>query len=299
MRYIAVMPSDYARVAHALEWLAAHVEEQPTLERLADAAGVSPFHLQRVFTRWAGVSPKKFLGYLTLERARERLLDDASVLDAAHDAGLSGGGRLHDLCVSYESATPGEIRTHGAGLEIRHGFAPSPFGDCLVMETPRGLCAMAFCEPDERDACFEQTRARFRNARFVRDDAGAARTSRAAFAGERSATPRLELFGTPFQIKVWEALLRIPEGACASYASIAAAIGEKNAVRAAARAIADNPIAYLIPCHRVIRKTGAIHAYRWGRTRKLALLAWEAARAERGELGRTQPNCTERLVNEP
>jgi AraC family transcriptional regulator of adaptative response/methylated-DNA-[protein]-cysteine methyltransferase len=229
------------------------------------------------------VSPKKFLAYLTLERARERLLADASVLEAAHAAGLSGGGRLHELCVTYEAATPGEIRARGAGLEITWGFAPTPFGDGLIMETPRGICALAFCAPDERDACFEETHRRFARAHLQRDDARARITALAAFAGPRAgAASRLQLFGTPFQIKVWEALLRIPEGACASYEQVAQAIGAKSAVRAAASAIAANPIAYLIPCHRVVRKTGAIHAYRWGHVRKLALLGWEAARQDPG-----------------
>lgn len=272
------MPSDYARVASALEWIARNADEQPTLERVAAAMELSPFHFQRLFTRWAGVSPKKFLGFLTLERARARLLDDQSVLSAAHESGLSGGGRLHELCVTYEAATPGEIRARGAGLEIRWGFAPSPFGECLVMETPRGICALAFCDAGEREACFESTRARFAAARFTRDEARARGTAAAAFAGGSDRAARLQLFGTPFQIKVWEALLRIPEGACASYEQVAAAIGAPTAARASARAIADNPIAYLIPCHRVIRKTGAIHQYRWGRVRKQALLAWEAAR---------------------
>jgi AraC family transcriptional regulator of adaptative response/methylated-DNA-[protein]-cysteine methyltransferase len=273
------MPSDFARVARTLEWLSERVDDQPRLDEAARFAGVSPFHLQRLFTRWAGVSPKKFLGYLTLERARERLLADASVLEAAHAAGLSGGGRLHELCVTYEAATPGEIRARGAGLEISWGFAPTPFGDGLILETHRGICALAFCDREEREACFEETLRRFSRARLKRDDARALATATAAFAGPRTrGAPRLQLFGTPFQIKVWEALLRIPEGACASYEQIAEAIGVKAAVRAAAGAVAANPIAYLIPCHRVVRKTGAIHAYRWGRVRKLALLGWEAAR---------------------
>jgi AraC family transcriptional regulator of adaptative response/methylated-DNA-[protein]-cysteine methyltransferase len=271
--------SDYTRVSRALEWLSAHADAQPTLEEAAAAAGLSPFHFQRLFTRWAGVSPKKFLGFLTLERARARLLDDASVLTAAQASGLSGGGRLHELCVTYEAATPGEIRARGAGLAIRWGFAPSPFGECLILETPRGICAMAFCEEDEREACFEATRARFREASFTRDDAQATATAARAFAGARRSA-RLALFGTPFQIKVWEALLRIPEGRCASYEQIAAAVGLARGARASAGAIADNPIAYLIPCHRVIRKTGVIHQYRWGPVRKQALLGWEAARAE-------------------
>lgn len=277
------MPSDFTRVARTLEWLSEHVDEQPRLDEAARVAGVSPFHLQRLFTRWAGVSPKKFLGYLTLERARERLLADASVLEAAHAAGLSGGGRLHELCVTYEAATPGEIRARGAGLAISWGFAATPFGDGLILETHRGICAFAFCAPEEREACFEETQRRFAHARFEHDDARAQATAAAAFAGpSRCGAPRLQLFGTPFQIKVWEALLRIPEGACASYEQIAQAIGAKSAVRAAAGAVAANPIAYLIPCHRVVRKTGAIHAYRWGRIRKLALLGWEAARQDPG-----------------
>lgn len=276
------MPSDYARIEKALTYLADRVEEQPDLDQVASAIGLSPFHFQRLFTRWVGVSPKKFLQYLTLGRAKACLIEAASVLDAAHESGLSGPGRLHDLFVAHEAVTPGEFKQRGLGLTISYGWAQSPFGDCLIMTTPRGICGLAFAAEGGREATLADMRARWPLARFVADAAEIARLGRAIFAPRRhdGAPLQLVLYGSPFQLKVWEALLRIPPGTLASYDVIAAAVGMPGAARAVGSAVGDNPISYLIPCHRVIRKSGAISHYHWGRPRKLAMIGWEAAAAE-------------------
>jgi AraC family transcriptional regulator, regulatory protein of adaptative response / methylated-DNA-[protein]-cysteine methyltransferase len=276
------MPSDYARIEKALTYIADRVDEQPELDEVAATIGLSPFHFQRLFTRWVGVSPKKFLQYLTLERAKACLSDSASVLDAAHEAGLSGPSRLHDLFLAHEAVTPGEFKLRGEGLTISYGWAESPFGDCLIMTTPRGICGMAFAGEDGRTDCVADMGARWPRARFVEDEKTIARLGRAIFAprddGERL---KLVLYGSPFQIKVWEALLRIPQGALISYDGLAAAIGATGAARAVGSAVGDNPISFLIPCHRVIRKSGTISHYHWGRTRKMAMIGWEAAQRER------------------
>lgn len=275
------MPSDYARIEKALTYIADRVEEQPDLDAVAEAVGLSPFHFQRLFTRWVGVSPKKFLQYLTLDRAKSCLADSASVLDAAHEAGLSGPGRLHDLFVTHEAVTPGEFKQRGLGLNIAYGWAESPFGECLILTTPRGICGLGFVGEGGREACFDDMRARWPLATFVEDEAQIARLGRAIFARRGQGEPlRLVLYGSSFQIKVWEALLRIPPGMLVSYDALAARIGALRAHRAVGSAVGDNPISYLIPCHRVIRKSGAISHYHWGRPRKLALIGWEAAMTE-------------------
>jgi AraC family transcriptional regulator of adaptative response/methylated-DNA-[protein]-cysteine methyltransferase len=277
------MPSDYARIEKALTYIADRVDEQPELDDVAATLGLSPFHFQRLFTRWVGVSPKKFLQYLTLERAKACLNASASVLDAAHEAGLSGPSRLHDLFLAHEAVTPGEFKLRGEGLTIRYGWAESPFGACLILATPRGICGMAFAGADGRGPCLDDMTARWPRARFVEDEAAIARLGEAIFAPrvhDREAL-KLVLYGSPFQVKVWEALLRIPQGALVSYDNLAAAIGASGAARAVGSAVGDNPISFLIPCHRVIRKSGAISHYHWGRPRKMAMIGWEAAQRER------------------
>ncbi len=276
------MPSDYARIEQALAYIADRVDQQPELDEIAAAVGLSPFHFQRLFTRWVGVSPKKFLQYLTLDRAKACLAESASVLDAALAAGLSGPGRLHDLFVTHEAVTPGEFKQRGAGLTITYGWAESPFGDCLIMMTPRGICGLAFVVDGDRAACFDDMRRRWPFAKFVEDNERIAQLGRAIFAPRRRHDEplRLVLYGSPFQIKVWEALLRIPPGALVSYDRLAEAIGAAGAARAVGAAVGDNPISYLIPCHRVIRKSGVINHYHWGRARKLAMIGWEAVTAE-------------------
>jgi AraC family transcriptional regulator of adaptative response/methylated-DNA-[protein]-cysteine methyltransferase len=242
-----------------------------------------------VFTQWVGVSPKKFLQFLTLERAKASLEASASVLDAAFDSGLSGPSRLHDLFVTHEAVTPGEYKVRGAGLTITYGWADSPFGECLVMTTPRGICGVGFVTAEDgsgakagggRAATYADLAARWPEARFV-EDAGAVRDlARAMFERGPDARLKLVLYGTPWQIKVWEALLRIPPAGLVSYEDVARQVGMERASRAVGSAVGDNPISWLIPCHRVIRKTGVISHYHWGRPRKLAMIGWEAAHAE-------------------
>lgn len=278
------MPSDYARIEKALAYIAAHAEAQPELDDIAAASGLSSFHFQRLFTRWVGVSPKKFLQFLTLDRAKACLAESASVLDATYASGLSAPSRLHDLFVTHEAVTPGEFKRRGEGLEIAYGWASSPFGDALILATTRGICGLAFELDGGRAATLSDMKARWPLARFVADEARVARLGRAIFEPRRGDRLDLVLYGSPFQIKVWEALLRIPQGALVSYDAVAAAVfGAAKGARAIGSAVGDNPISYLIPCHRVIRKSGAINDYHWGRERKLALIGWEAARREPDE----------------
>ncbi len=271
----------YDRIAAALALIADRQSDQPSLEELAQAAGMSPHHFQRVFTRWVGVSPKKFLQYLTLDAAKRRLVAAGSILDAAYAAGLSGPGRLHDLFVTHEAITPGEFKRRGAGLTIRYGYAPSPFGECLVMLTERGICGLAFVSDGDRAAPFADLAGRWPAARFVPDaDAAAALAARAfAPAAERKPPLPLHLIGTNFQIRVWEALLRVPPGALVTYGALAAAIGDPKASRAVGAACGSNPVSWLIPCHRAILGSGYIRDYAWGRPRKVAMIGWEAAAA--------------------
>jgi AraC family transcriptional regulator of adaptative response/methylated-DNA-[protein]-cysteine methyltransferase len=271
---------EYKRIEKALAFIAAEADSQPDLDRIAAAVNSSPHHLQRVFTHWVGVSPKKFLQFLTLERAKAALEASASVLDAALDSGLSGPSRLHDLFVTHEAVTPGEYKARGVGLTITYGWADSPFGECLVMTTPRGICGVGFVVDGAREATFADLAARWPQADFV-EDAGAVKDlARAMFAGGSGEKLKLVLYGTPWQIKVWEALLRIPPAGLVSYEDIARQLGIARASRAVGSAVGDNPISWLIPCHRVIRKTGVISHYHWGRPRKLAMIGWEAAQAD-------------------
>jgi AraC family transcriptional regulator of adaptative response/methylated-DNA-[protein]-cysteine methyltransferase len=276
--------SNHQAIARAIQFIDSEVEAQPDLAAVAQVAGMSPFHCQRVFSRLAGVSPKKFLSYLTLDRAKRALADSASVLDAAYEAGLSGPGRLHDLFVTAESVTPGEFKSRGAGLEIRHGVGDSPFGPALVLWSERGITGLAFLAESERDAAFAELSVPYRAARFVADEPGARELVARIFApisGGGSGTKlRLLLAGTPFQLKVWEALLKVPPGGLVTYRQIADQVCTARASRAVGNAVGANLISYLVPCHRVIRGTGAFGNYRWGRGTKTLLLGAEAARAE-------------------
>ncbi len=271
--------TDYARIERAIRYIAANVHRQPGLADVARAVGLSPYHCQRLFRRWAGVSPKRFLQYLTAMHAGALLRSAHNVLDAAAASGLSGSGRLHDLMINVHAVTPGEIRQQGAGLSIRYGVHASPFGACFIACTPRGVCALEFLPRGTPGAALAALRRQWPRATLSADTAGTAALARRLF--RRGARGRIDLHvrGTNFQIKVWEALLRIPAGGVASYAEVARAAGRPRAIRAAARAVADNPVGFLIPCHRVIRASGAPGAYHWGTTRKQALLAWEAATA--------------------
>jgi AraC family transcriptional regulator of adaptative response/methylated-DNA-[protein]-cysteine methyltransferase len=274
---------DGERIRQAILYLERHYRRQPSLEQLAAAVGLSPFHFQRLFKRWAGVSPKRFLQFLTVEHAKAALRDGRSALDTAYDSGLSGPGRLHDLFVAVEAVTPGEYKQSGEGLVIRHGFHSTPFGECLLALTERGICGLAFADRSQRDDVLETLVRRWPAAALERDQAGTADTAARVFERDRAGPPlTLSLRGTNFQIKVWEALLRIPPGALVSYGDIARSIGHPAAYRAVGSAVGQNAIAYLIPCHRVIRESGAFGNYRWGTARKQAMVGWEAAQREGG-----------------
>lgn len=273
---------DYPRVADAIHYLVEHQEEQPELDDVAAVAGLSPHHFQRLFTRWAGVSPKKFLKHVTLNAAKARLDASASVMDAAFDTGLSGPSRLHDLFVTVDAVTPGEFKSRGAGMVFRYGFHACPFGECIVVQSDRGVAGFGFVTEGARDAALAEQMSGWERAQWVPDQTATAPAAAAVLpGGDDPAQPLAVLMrGTPFQIKVWEALLRIPSGTVTSYGDLAARLGHPKAARAVGTACGANRVGILIPCHRVIRETGAVTGYRWGPERKHALLAWEAAKAE-------------------
>jgi AraC family transcriptional regulator of adaptative response/methylated-DNA-[protein]-cysteine methyltransferase len=279
--------ANHTSIARALRYLAENYLDQPDLAEAAKTAGLSPSHFQREFSRLAGVSPKSFVAALTLEHAKIMLDKGASVFDAALDAGLSGPSRLYDLVLKVEAMTPGDYAKGGAGLNIAYGFWHTLFGRALLTATERGLCGLAFGDEDEEAVLHADMRARWPHARFVLDDnmiapyaAQIFRTTSDSGGSNRAELP-IQLFGTPWQIKVWQALLAIPEGRLTSYRQIAERVCTARASRAAGAAIGRNPIALLIPCHRVIASSGALTGYRWGVDRKRAMLALESARAER------------------
>jgi AraC family transcriptional regulator of adaptative response/methylated-DNA-[protein]-cysteine methyltransferase len=267
--------------------LEANQLEQPSLEELAGHLAISPFHLQRLFKRWAGISPKRFLQFLTVEHAKGLLAQSHSLLDAAYASGLSGPGRLHDLFVSVEAMTPGEFKEGGKGLTIHYGIHPTPFGDSLLAVTARGVCGLTFLNGGGEAAEIAALHERWPAAQLVADGDATAPLAARIFApaapsdaGRAAAPLPVLLAGTNFQIRVWEALLRIPTGQVCTYEEIAQGLGQPTAARAVGGAVGANHIAYLIPCHRVIRKSGVIQDYRWGSTRKKAMLGWEAAQLE-------------------
>jgi len=267
---------DYARVEQAIGYIAANLAQQPTLDEIAAAVHVSPFHFQRMFVKWAGVTPKQFMRYLTLHHAKKQLRQGASVLAAAHGAGLSGGGRLHDLFVTIEAVTPGVFKDAGAGLTIDYDFAETPFGQVMVASTAIGICHIAF-DPSANSA-LATVKQKFPQANLRQSATPAHQQALGLFEKDWSSlkTVKLHLQASPFQIKVWEALLKIPLGMMVSYGDIAHHIGQPSAARAVGTAVATNPVAFLIPCHRVIQKQGALGGYMWGTARKQAMLGWEA-----------------------
>jgi AraC family transcriptional regulator of adaptative response/methylated-DNA-[protein]-cysteine methyltransferase len=272
---------DYERIAKAISFLQANYLEQPGLETVARAVHMSEFHFQRVFSRWAGISPKRFLQYLTVEHAKRQLAESKPVLDATFDSGLSSPGRLHDLFVSVEAVTPGEFKTRGEGIPIAYGFHPTPFGKCLIGVTPRGICWLSFHENSSDRAALRDLESHWRGAELVDDAKATAPTVKQIFSnlGREKSSLSLLLMGTNFQLKVWQALLRIPRGDVTTYENIGQIIGAPKSARAIGSAVGDNRVAYLIPCHRVIRKSGMLGGYHWGEPRKRAMLAWEAARS--------------------
>ena len=268
----------YELVARVLNWIADNHAQQPDLGDLSRELAVSPYHLQRVFQEWAGVSPKQFLKSLTRKAALERLAAGESVLETALATGLSGPGRLHDLMVSTEALTPGEIRKRGLGTELCFGFGPTPFGDALVCWNLRGIHFLGFRGESRRPNLLDSARANMSNAHFTEDEALAQQWLDRIFEGANGSTIPVWLRGSPFQLKVWEALLAIPEGANATYGHIAKLIGMPRASQAVGNAIGSNPVSWIIPCHRVIRKLGETGGYRWGPTVKRAMIGMEAAR---------------------
>jgi len=267
--------AEYARIERAIAYLVENQRRQPSLDDVARAIGLSPSHAQRLFQRWAGVSPKRFLQFLNARDAFRLLSENRPVLATAYDLGLSGGSRLHDLMIAVEAVSPGEVQRAGEGLELRWGIHPTPYGDALFAASPRGLCHLAFIGEDH-DEALADVRARWPAASLKRDQDATAQLAGAVFAtdGDRPPLP-LHLRGTNFQLKVWHALLSVPPGRLTTYAEIAQAIGAPTANRAVGAAVGRNPIAYVVPCHRVIRGTGAIGDYHWGACRKHAILARE------------------------
>lgn len=270
---------DYQRIEQAIHFIERNFQDQPSLTEIADHVGLSEYHFQRLFTRWAGISPKRFLQFLALDYAKQLLTESSSVLDATYETGLSSPGRLHDLFVTYEAVTPGEFKKKGRGLTVAYGFHPTPFGEALVGVTARGICGLSFVQ--DRAAALRRLQTEWSQAEWVAEPARTQPLIEQIFAIAPSAEkPALQLYvrGTNFQIKVWQALLNIPSGMVVSYDTIARMIDQPRAVRAVGQATKNNPIGYLIPCHRVIRKVGGLGGYRWGTTRKKAILGWEAAR---------------------
>ena len=270
----------YDLMAAALRYIESRREDQPTLDEVAAAIGLSPAHFQRVFSQWVGVSPKRYLQHLTLDHAKRLLAERFSVLDATYASGLSAPSRLHDLFLRWEAMTPGEYARKGEGLTISWGWFDGPFGDLLAMGTDRGLCGMAFAAEQGRAQAFADMSGRWPEARFVENREAIAGWVRAAFGPPSHGEIRLHLIGAPFQLKVWEALLAIPSGHVSTYSEIARSIGNPKAVRAVGTAVGRNPISWLIPCHRALRRDGELGGYHWGLPLKRAMLAYESARLD-------------------
>ncbi|MEM9210404.1 MAG: bifunctional helix-turn-helix domain-containing protein/methylated-DNA--[protein]-cysteine S-methyltransferase [Pseudomonadota bacterium] len=267
-------PYHYDVIARAIEVIGDTRKSHPTLEEIAEKVGLSPAHFQRVFSQWAGVSPKRYQQYLTLNHAKDMLANHATVFDTTEEVGLSSSSRLHDLFLTWEAMTPGEYAQKGAGLTIRYAWQDSPYGEMLVMVTDRGICGMAFSSEMGREVSLDDMTSRWPHANYSEDPVAVAEIAGDLVNGKA----KLHLIGAPFQIKVWEALLAIPSGSVTTYGDIATKIGNPKAVRAVGTAVGRNPISWLVPCHRALRKTGELGGYHWGLMVKRAMLAREAAR---------------------
>jgi AraC family transcriptional regulator of adaptative response/methylated-DNA-[protein]-cysteine methyltransferase len=270
---------DYETVRRVIEKISLDYRDQPSLETLAAEVGETPTGLQKLFTRWAGLSPKGFLQAVTLDHARRLLDDGMPLLEASYEVGMSGPGRLHDLFVTHEAMSPGDYKTRGDGLTIRYGFHISPFGVALIMVTDRGLAGLAFNDAGSERAAFADMSSRWPNATYVEDMSATAPYAARVFDPThwRSEEPlRVVMIGTDFQVRVWQALLKIPMGKACSYSAIAADIGSPAASRAVGAAVGANPLSFVVPCHRALGKSGALTGYHWGLTRKRAILGWEA-----------------------
>jgi AraC family transcriptional regulator, regulatory protein of adaptative response / methylated-DNA-[protein]-cysteine methyltransferase len=274
---------DYDLVRRAVAFISEHWRGQPEVDEIAYAVGVTPTELHHLFRRWAGITPKAFVAALTLDSARRLLRDSMSVLDASYEVGLSGPGRLHDLFVTHEAMSPGEWKAGGEGLTISYGFHPSPFGSALVMATPRGLAGLAFADPGAEAATFADMQRRWPKATYVEDAAATAPLARRIFDSKLwhpDQPLRVVLIGTDFEVRVWETLLRIPLGGAVTYSDIANKLSVPKAARAVGAAVGKNPVSFVVPCHRVIGKSGNLTGYHWGLNRKRAMLGWEAGKME-------------------
>ena len=272
---------DYDTVRRAIAFISENWRAQPTIEAIADAAAVTPDELHHLFRRWAGLTPKAFMQALTLDHAKSLLRDSASILDAALDSGLSGPGRLHDLFVTHEAMSPGEWKTGGAGMTLRYGFHPSPFGTAIIIASERGLAGLAFADPGDEATALADMQRRWPRADYIEDHSGTAALAQRIFDPRlwRPEEPlRVVLIGTDFEVRVWESLLKIPMGRATTYSDIACNVRSPKASRAVGAAVGRNPISFVVPCHRVIGKSGALTGYHWGITRKQAMLGWEAGR---------------------
>ncbi len=278
--YLYTMTTDFERIEKAIIFITEHFKEQPELDEVAKQVYLSPYHFQRMFKNWAGVSPKKFLQYISIEHAKALLHNNASLADVSFETGLSGASRLHDLFVNIEGMTPGEYKNGGESLQINYSHAETPFGDVLIASTQKGICHIAFTQG--QSTTVNELKSIFPNAVIEQKTDLLQQTALQVFNGspQNSSQLKLHLKGTPFQLKVWQALLNIPSGQLSTYSAVAQKIHAPKAQRAVGSAIGCNPVAYLIPCHRVIRSTGIFGEYRWGSARKSALIGWEAARAD-------------------
>lgn len=275
------MPSDYERIRDAIVYIDENSWAHPTLDEVAAHVGLSPYHFQRLFTRWAGVSPKTYLQHLTAQEAKQLLRESKTVLDTTFDVGLSSSGRLHDLIVTTEAVTPGEFKTRGAGITISYGVHETLYGTALIGVTDRGICTLRFVDGEDAASAIADLRAEWHNASLVANEEATTPIAHRIFEATKGDSPlHLLLRGTNFQLKVWEGLLRVPEGSLISYGDLAKRLEMPSATRAVASAVGANPIAYVIPCHRVLRSTGALGGYRWGTDRKLVMIDRELALEE-------------------
>jgi AraC family transcriptional regulator of adaptative response/methylated-DNA-[protein]-cysteine methyltransferase len=277
----------YEVIAAAIRWLYDNQHQQPDLEELSTQLDYSPFHVQKTFQDWAGVSPKQFLKYLTKQQAIERLSRGERILEASYACGLSSPGRIHDLIVTTTAMSPGDVRRRAEGLEIAYGFGDTPFGSALVAFTARGICFLGFCDKNGREDCLQQLSSQWLLANFVERKVEAKAQLNSIFADSHDKPLKVWLHGSPFQLKVWEALLKIPSNASLSYGSIASLLGKPKASRAVGGAVGKNPVAWLIPCHRVITRLGTLGGYRWGPVAKQAMIGFEAATARRDAQAQT------------
>jgi AraC family transcriptional regulator of adaptative response/methylated-DNA-[protein]-cysteine methyltransferase len=273
--------SDYERIRRIVAFISERWREQPSLDDIAAHVGLSTTHVHHLFRRWCGLSPKAFLQAITLDNAKALLADSASVLDATYELGLSGPARLHDLFVTHEAMTPGDYKAGGAGLTLRVGYHPSPFGEAILVATERGLAGLGFVDAGDRPAALADMQRRWPKAAYVEDEAATAPIARRIFdpLAWRAEQPlRVVLIGTDFEVRVWQALLRVPLGRATTYSDIASRIGRPSASRAVGAAVGKNPISFVVPCHRVLGRSGALTGYHWGLTRKQAMLGWEQGR---------------------